>query len=175
MQIPQQYPQFTDQSALIVVAGTHAALFYHAHDGELDALDSFVVENPKYSDREGFFIHSGHGQIFGSGSVYEPKTAVAEHRFIHQLHDTLRTIVSHTDITDIYLFMPKQIGPEIMKHLEGDLKAMVRETFDGNYTTEHPNAFLEQFKARHEAAHQSFIDHQTSPEAQKILDNTEQQ
>lgn len=173
MKIPQQYPQFTNQSALIIVTGTHVALFYHAHDGALEALDSFAVENPKYSDREGFFIHSGHGQIFGSGSVYEPKTHVAEQRFIHQLHDTLRTLVDHTTISDIYLFMPKQIGPEILKQLDGDLTKLVRETFDGNYTTEHPNAFLERFKVRQDEAHASFVDHGTSPEAQKILDQTQ--
>ncbi|MDX1535708.1 MAG: hypothetical protein R3346_03045 [Candidatus Spechtbacterales bacterium] len=170
MQIEQTLPQFENKLTLVIVTGHQAAEFYVALNGKIEKESEIKVPNPEYSDREGYFKRSGHGLSFGSGSVVEPKNKKVEKKFLKDLEEEVLSIKkSNEQIKGVYLFGPDYMLKRIRKTLPKQIANNLIETFEGNYTQEHPFEFLKIIK--------SSLDKQSSQpkssEAQKIYKKTE--
>lgn len=142
MKIPKQLPQFNGKMGLIMACGIHTAVIYSCHHGNLKQESTFTIPNPKFSDREGFFMHGGKGKILRSGSVYEDQKEEEKKRFTKELTKELKKLESQLPIADIYIFAPSEVFHDIYDHVPKDLQDHVKGTFTGNYTKEHPLVLL---------------------------------
>lgn len=143
MKIPREFPKFQGKNALIVVTGLHEADFYIAKDGFLEKIGDFKLLFPRYSDKEGFFEHAGHGRIFETGSVLEKDKIEIRHRFLKEMDEILDQVVMKRDITDIYIFTPDFLKKELKELLPKEDRKKIRYIIKGNYTHLHPLQVLE--------------------------------
>lgn len=132
----------SDRALVVVTAKEHGKI-YELQAGTLTEL-SYVAEHPpRYSDNEGFFVHAGRGDFYGSGSVRETDDAANLKRYINALVDELSPFISrrHPDAVFIiepehlkgmvrrYVFPPRHIPIETIKygnHVE-DGKAKIKK------------------------------------------------
>lgn len=136
MHIPMRSIQFTGENVLIVVMGSQRGLLYLAGDGNIDIIGTVDQPTPEYSDREGYFMHSGNGMVYGSGSVYEDKNIERVRRFFKRAAQEIFRIMRTYDIARIYVFEPlyaKGAVTETLRPLVRDDVTLVRY---GNYLHE---------------------------------------
>lgn len=141
MKIPNTLEQFTRPS-LLIVTGSQTAKIYLAHDGEITELDAVSVPTPEYSDREGHFMKTGHGEVQGSGSVYEAKEKPIRDEFLGKLSGTLNSLQHNVDIESIYLFAPEHHLNETKEKLPYQLLEKGVVTIPGNYVKDHPTELV---------------------------------
>lgn len=157
MHIPMRSSQFNGQNVLIVVMGTQRGLLYLAGDGNIDIIGTVEEPTPTYSDREGYFMHSGNGRVYGSGSVYEEKNIEQVRRFFKRAAEEISRVVRTYDISRTYIFEPlyaKGAVTETLRPLAHDDVALVRY---GNYLHE-PATTLLTFIEHHEHGHRDPAD-----------------
>lgn len=146
MQISENLPQFEDRPSLFIVAGDQTARFFHVYNGTIEALDSFKIENPTYSDREGHFKRRAHGETYGSGSVREEDDTSVKNEFWSSLVDTLKEIHAEHDVEEIGLFAPPHSIKETESHIPTKYRGKIEYRITGNYTHQHPLEVLETFE-----------------------------
>ncbi len=164
MQISQDLPQF-NKKALIIVAGRRKADFYIAFSGQIEKIDSFEIEEPKYSDKEGFFMRLGGGKMLGTGSVLEDKKVEFDRRFIKDLKDKVEEIFSKNKTEEIYLFAANYAKKNLPKNLSKETSQKIILSFDGNYGKSHPFELIKKIKGKQKNKKTNFI----SEAAMKIL------
>jgi len=145
MKISEKLPQFSKKS-LIIVTGGQAGKIYLAYNGEIEKLNEFKIDNPKYSDREGFFVRSGQGKTFGSGAVREENKHKITGEFLKQLKLSIEEIVSKNKIEDFYLLSPDYIKNELYEILSSEIQSKIVLFTEGNFHDSHPFDFLEKIK-----------------------------
>ncbi len=165
MKISQELPQFTEISALLLVLGRQTAVFYAAQNGEISEIEEFRIENPHYSDKEGFFAARGGGKVFRSGAVREFQKWVVLRKFTKELNRKFSTADAAYHPDHIYFFAPAYLRPTIERAISRALQGRVVGSFDGNFQNSHPFELLKMIQARD--ARGRVVP--TSREAQKIL------
>lgn len=148
MKITRNLPQFENKNALLVVSGLHEAVFYIAKDGFLEKIGQFKLLNPKYSDKEGFFVSAGYGRVFETGSVLETDKIELRHKFLKEMDKILDDIVKRRGVTDIYIFSSDFLKNELTDLLPREDRKKIRLIFLGNYTHFHPFQILEMIMLR---------------------------
>ncbi len=145
MKIERTLPQFQEEKALLIVAGEHVARFYAAASGRIEELEIFRIQNPQYTDREGFFKKTIGKQELGSGSVYEPKKRYMESKFFQKFREEIKRINRSYDFSTIYIFYPEFLSKEMERFLpKGHYQ--VRSRIMGNFIQEHPFKLLAKIK-----------------------------
>lgn len=167
MKIPNEYPKFIDESALIIVSGRENGVFYNAKKGIIEKVTEFGEREPKYSDREGFFMRLGGGRFLGSGSVYESKIKTVEKRFMSDFHKEFINYVNHNDIDQVYFFAPKFMHGYLCNEIPDKYHDIIKYQFDGNYQKEHPLKLLKKIGDEIEREHPGPVP--VKKEARKIL------
>lgn len=133
MKIPREFKQFEDERALLAVTGHQTASFYFASNGEIEEIKDMKIDNPTYSDKEGFFIKSGHGDRYASGSVYESKGNKVRIDFLNKLESSLKETVKKRDINKLYLFTPQHLAEDTEKSLPYGVRELHVATLKGNF------------------------------------------
>jgi len=147
MKIPQEFPQFKEKKAVLIVTSNQEARFLLAENGVIEEFDSFEISKPHYSDREGFFMRRSGGKVLGSGSVYEQKKEKIKQDFFREFRKSIKKpFLKKADL--IYLFCPGYLSNEIKENMDNLLKDKIEGSFRGNYFTEHPLRFLELIKKK---------------------------
>jgi len=165
MRIPKILPQF-DEPALLIVTGKQSGIIYLAAAGEIRELVEINVPTPTYSDREGFFVNSGRGQTFASGSVYEAKDDQAKLEFIKNLAAQTAGFLREYSVDMIHLFSPAYVKNDILKRFSRSVKDRMGIHFAGEYLHVQPLELLRKVWARVSGGSKAI----PKPEAQKILD-----
>ena len=143
MKISQDLSQFKNQKTLLIVSGTRESKFFLAHDGDIDEIDHFKLEEKSYSDKEGFMQKGMFGRTIGAGFVLEKNKKKLEDDFIKILQKHLNEISGKNDIASVYLFTPSHIKNHIKKAIPSPLDKKVESTITGNYHNLHPFKLIE--------------------------------
>jgi hypothetical protein len=141
MKISTHLPQFKSPH-LLISAGKQEGAFYLADENEITLIDNIKLEKPQYTDREGRFLKSGLGRVFGSGSVYESKDDETTRAFVKKLTERTTHLVFENHIKHIYLFCPTYLANQMEAGLTRDLQDMITYIFFGNYHNQHPFVLL---------------------------------
>lgn len=147
MKIPKQLPQFGNEKAFIVVSAKEKGLVYVAHNGEIELIAE-VEEHPEtYSDKEGFFLQSGPGSVFGSGAPLEINEAHNIKQFVRAIADELNTLIATQDPSVMYLFYPEHLKGYLEKVLKNPKHIPAKVIAYGNFLHLEPLSFLRQIQA----------------------------
>ena len=71
MQISNTLQIEDNETILLLITGKQEASFHKIFNGKMTTLHSFKVDKPHYSDNEGHFKASSHGNVIRSGSPRE--------------------------------------------------------------------------------------------------------
>jgi hypothetical protein len=164
MIISEKLLQFNKRS-LFVVAGRKKVYFYLAFNGKIDKIDSIEMEEPTYSDNEGFFMRLGRGKFFGSGSVLEENKIEIERKFLKEIKEKTELLSRKEEIEEVYLFASGYIENGLPQSLPDNIKNMISFSFRGNYVKEHPFDLIKKIQKKSESKKTKFI----SESAMKIL------
>ncbi len=148
MKISNKLPQFNEEKALFIVTGKQEAKFYIVHKGEINEIDSFEIEKPKYSDKEGWFKRRVRSFVMGSGAPLEPPKQKIIKDFLKKLKEKYKETSSHNNFEALYLFTPHYLLPSVKESLPGGTK--IKLTIDGEYYFQHPFKLLEKIKRKTE-------------------------
>lgn len=143
MKISQTLPQFVKEIALFIVTGSKEADFYVAQDGEINKVDSFLIEKPEYSDREDFGRGGGSGRVFETGAKIEHMKKNMEKEFLAALKQKVQVLTNAHTFTQVYLFAAHTVLKEAEAELPTAIKSKIKRTFPGNYHKEHVFKLLE--------------------------------
>lgn len=151
MKISEKFPQFKDETALIIVTGWQAAAVYRASGGRIVQAGDLKIPNPKYSDREGFFVKpGGRGQNYGGGAgmAYERIKNKVKKDFLKSLASVIGSAAAKNKIDAVYIFSPSRMLKDVENVLPKPLRKSVRSVFGGNYVHHHPFDLLEKISGR---------------------------
>jgi len=163
--IGDDLPEFFNERVLLVATGNQDAKFYLAHDGQLKAVDSFLIAKPRYSDREGHFKTRGAGKTIRSGAVYENRKQEVRSAFTHEFAKRYKQIEKKHALDKVYLFTPAHIRTHIRTSLPKAQRTKITMVIAGNHYKTHPLRLLKLIKAKSESKRVKLV----SPEERKIL------
>jgi len=139
MKIKKGLSRFDKGAALILVTGNLYGRMIYAHEGELEEVSDFNEPKPVYSDREGYFLKSGRGIRYGSGSVYENKKKESVKRFFKKMAGELKEFLKdHNEVGKLYLFNPRATLDEAKRALPASARRLLVCSFGMNFTKKHP-------------------------------------
>ncbi|PIR89132.1 MAG: hypothetical protein COU07_02790 [Candidatus Harrisonbacteria bacterium CG10_big_fil_rev_8_21_14_0_10_40_38] len=139
IKIPETLKSFSSTPSLLLVAGTSGARFFVVSPTGLTEVDSFFIDKPKYSDNEGFFVRSGGGKRFGSGSVKVENSNELLSRFVNSFADRSKKLInSYKYLNKVFLFVPSHLAPIVRSSLPKDAKNKLVAVISGNYLKFHP-------------------------------------
>ncbi len=148
MRIEKNLPQFKNQRSLIVVSGRQEAILYLVENGKIWEKQKIQVEDPGYTDKEGFFKTSTKLEgTMKAGSIY--KENISYHltkEFLNKFQEEVKNILVKSKEKGIYLFCPDYMKKEVLKKIPKNFKGMVYMTKLGNYTNSHPFDLLESIR-----------------------------
>lgn len=142
----KRFINYTNPHSLLVICGHQAAQIWQIQNDELLLKSEISEPDPKYTDREGFFMRRSRGKTLGSGSAYEAKDDYVEKKFRNTLHDKLKDLNSEK-IEKIYIFAPEYNKNLIKESIPSEMKKDNIEYFNGNYHNQHPFVALKKIKA----------------------------
>lgn len=149
MQISNEFPQFENETAVLLVTGGQTLECYIARGGNIEKRKdySFETPNPHYSDDEGFFKRQGKKMIFGWGAPREfPKEKVRK-EFLGELEGKLAELEKEVDVDQVFLFAPDYNMKLVRKRLPKKMQQAVNLTFEGDFNKQHPFKLLEKITA----------------------------
>lgn len=167
MKIPQGHFQFDDTNALVIAAGKQRARFYSANKGHIREFDYIEVENPKYSDREGFFMRSGSGKTYGAGAPYENKKQKIEADFLKAFEKKISKHLSK--FAEVYLFSPNYMHRMIESKFPKGKENLLKKVFLGNIVDTNPLKFIDKIEMSNQKKAAAQKRRTASPEVKKIL------
>lgn len=142
MQIKQELPQFSKNSAIIISAGKQHAIIYLAKDSKISKLKEIRVKKDIYSDREGHFARKSSHVDISSGSVYED---VDKEKRLNEFIKKIEKEIKNKDEQQmVYCFCPAYLK-NIFKSLLDKYFIKVK-LYLGNFTDKHPFILLEKIK-----------------------------
>ncbi len=118
MKIPQKYPQFNDELALIVVSAKEQGVLYVVKNGNIDNLVKVEEHNEVPSDNEGFFFRSGYGKHFGSGNPEESNDDESLRNFVKSIVSEVNSAIEDLKPHVIYLFQPSHYKGYLKEHIK---------------------------------------------------------
>ncbi|MEX0672922.1 MAG: host attachment protein [Candidatus Paceibacterota bacterium] len=167
MKITEKLPQFENETALLVVTGKQDAVFYIAQNGEVNAVESFKVDKPKYTDLHGHFETRAHGKVTRAGSPYEPTDLSddAVRQFLKELEEELKNVSRHYALDSLYIFYPSHMKNRISEVLPPKLARKQQIAIEGNFYEHHPFKLLERIQKKNSSG----VIKPITATAQKIL------
>ncbi|MHB1316688.1 MAG: hypothetical protein ACYCZW_02415 [Minisyncoccota bacterium] len=138
MQIQKTLPQFENKKALLVVCGRQISDFYTAHKGTIRLHEHFKFITPTYSDKEGFAVRAGKGEVYGSGWVREKNKHDLIDHFMKEFNKILSKIIKIEKINYLYFFIPHHYQNEILEKIPKTTHKKIIKTFSGNYSKKEP-------------------------------------
>ena len=171
MKISQDYPQFTTPT-FILVTGKQDGYIYRAANGEIEQVDHVKEETPEYSDNEGFFQRSGHGQTFDTGNVREDRQGVEHHvmkEFLAKYQEAVHDAVAGEDSFEVIIFTPDYMKDMLKEKLEASVQKAVIQELHGNFTHTSVDDLLKKIAEKREGERVV----PESEEAHKILHKTD--
>jgi stalled ribosome rescue protein Dom34 len=132
MQISKNLPQF-ESKTLIIVSGIHEAHYFTAHQGSIEEIHKFETKKITYSDREGHFLKSAFGKVFGSGSVYERPKEQELIEFAGEFEKQSKKLIEQTKPENIILACPDYAENLITNRLSKDARDKINLVINGNY------------------------------------------
>ncbi|NBD73478.1 hypothetical protein GVX82_00340 [Patescibacteria group bacterium] len=145
MQIPQEYPQFTDEPTLLVITGAEAGQCYLALNGLLTEVLNYEEPTPSFSDTEGFFETRSHGQVLRAGAVREPRDQEDHERFARTFAQKVAAIEHEVPPTAVFLAAPDYMVTLLKQELPDSVVALLTREERANLTHEHPLSVLGRF------------------------------
>lgn len=139
MKISKTLPQFSEESALFIVAGLYEADFYLASEGEINQVDSFTVAISDPAIKKGFKVRES------GGAKHLKQMRQAD--FLKTFKTHLTAVINKQPAKLVYLFAPTAVAKELTVALPVALKKTLR-TFKGNFHKEHPFKLLEKIGKR---------------------------
>jgi hypothetical protein len=174
MQISQNLPQFNVRKVLILVSSGHGTEIYKAHQGKIEKIKEFQIENPRYSDREGFFMsRSKNIGTIRAGSVGEIDDQEVKKEFFQKWRELvkeseIKKIMDWSD--DVYLFSPGSLITELKEELPSRVKDKIAMEFQKNYCGKHPFEILEKIDQKLTEKISEIKDKPKTKEEEKILE-----
>lgn len=142
MKIKQELNQFTKSPSLFITTGKQHGIIYLALNGKINKESEVLIEQEKYSDREGRFERRSKSLNISSGSVYEDDSKEKRIKdFVKNIEEVLK---NYENISNIYCFCPSYIK----NYLLGMIKKYHKkpQVFLGNYTDKHPFKLIEMIR-----------------------------
>ncbi len=168
MKINNEIAQLNLDASLLVVMGSHHGIIYKIKGDELNKVDEHRVDTPEYSDNEGMFKR-GAVNSPSFGSVLEPKKEKAQDFFSKEFAEKIQDVCNSDSIASIYLFVPSESKGHIEDDWSNVLKELIKERFDGNYTTKQPAELVDMLHERISSENKT----KATGEAKEILDKTD--
>lgn len=128
--IPSQLYQFTDETALIIIAAKQEGRIMRAGNGELELIEEFRIPTPHFSDNEGMPVEHGN-----QSNALEEKI---HHEYFDHFKTHLHTLALTLKPTHLYLFAPKHVADELVKILHPLFGSLPTKTIVGIFTKESP-------------------------------------
>lgn len=146
MYIKKGLPQFEDKKTLLVVTGSEEAIFYIAHNGQIEEKERVEVSHEDYINKDaGLFKSSSKGVgTMKAGTVY--KENFSDHitkEFLDRLEKKIKEVFKKEHIKSVYLFCPDYMKKQILKKTPKNFQKMLHITKLGNYVHSHPFELLE--------------------------------
>lgn len=173
MYIEEKLPQFPNQKSLILVSGRQEAILYLANNGQIWEKERIKVEDPGYSDKEGFFKSSNRtGGVMKAGSIYKEKiTQQLTREYLNQVEENVKNILSKEELQSIYLFCPDYMKKEVLKKIPKSSRGLIFLTKQGNYIDSHPFDLLKSIQEDQQKEKEK-VASPIKEKAQKILKKT---
>jgi hypothetical protein len=171
MRVPQNISQTIGAPAMLLVSSEQGAKFYFIENGKINELDSFVVEKPKYTDKEGSFqnkVPNAKGAVRG-GAAKENLNEKALQDFRKRLKKHISDILKEHSIPKVYLFCPEHLKNYVTESLPKVIKNKIAITYTGNFYKTHPSLLLDRITKKIENQKKSKKVVATKEEAQKVL------
>ena len=147
MQIPQKFPQFTNEKALVIVSAKEQGVLYRVADGVITQVVK-VEEHPAGpSDREGFFFRSGFGSHFGSGGPDAQDDSENVRDFVKAVANELNEAIRVIEPTVVYIFQPAHFKGYLEPVIKNPSHIPIEVVKYGNYVHETPLQILEHIVA----------------------------
>jgi len=170
MKISQPLPQFEKERAIIAVLGRKNGVFYFAHNGIIKKVDQFDVEPKSYSDREGFFSSSGHGEFFGAGIPLKDLREYVRAKFLSEIGERIKHLEKSNKANALYIFSPQGLIPLVLGAVSTEQRnKIIKEVIAGNITKKHPLELIKKIEAVQKSGGKRII---KSKEAKKILEKS---
>jgi len=135
------------KKCLVVVSGKEHGIIYVTNEGNLQKIEHISKHPPSYSDNEGFFFRSSHGQGLGSGAPLEVDKEHNIKRYIKAIGDELNNVIAELNPEVIFLFEPEHMKGLIADHLVNSTHIPL-ETLDyGNFVHEAPHEIKDRMVA----------------------------
>ena len=133
MKIPEEFYQFKNEKALIIVSGTERAKIFACSNGEMDNIASVAAEKTEYSDKEVTYI--GKEGLFRGGSVLNDINEKERNDFLKLMGEEYARLKSG-EYDYIALMAPKESIKQVIESLgiaKGDIERKVRVIKEGNF------------------------------------------
>ncbi len=134
MKISENLPQFDNGESLLIASGDFEADFYLASKGEINKVDSFLVERRNAEIPVGFVAAE-------SGNIKTLKK-FRHSEFVEEFKKHLSALLAKQPVKEIFLFAPSEMKNELEKALPANLRKNLR-VYEGNFHKEHPFKLLE--------------------------------
>lgn len=138
MKISESLPQFKKGLALLIVSGDFEVDFHVATQGDIDKVDSFLIERRNPEITEGFVAAE-------SGNIKTLKK-YRHAEFLEAFSKHLAALLARMDVAEAYLFAPAEVKNELEKALPAKLKKSLK-IYEGNFLKEHPFKLLEKISS----------------------------
>lgn len=121
------------QNGLVVVSAKEHGKIYEIKNGELSLLDYVAEHPPQYSDNEGFFMRSGHGEQYGTGYPKEIDDARNLERYLKAIATELSELVQQYEPQRIFIIEPIHYKHKIREYLKNPSHIPTSLVTYGNY------------------------------------------
>ena len=119
---------------MLLVSGDFEADFHLASNGEIDKVDSFLIERRNPEIAVGFVAAE-------SGNIKTLKK-FRHDEFIREFKKHLSEVVLKSGVGETHLFAPSEMKNEIVKILPASIRKSLK-VYEGNFHKEHPFKLLE--------------------------------
>ena len=86
--------------------------------------------------------------VMSAGAVYENQKSYIIEQFTKKLNQELTSCIKRERISACYVFAPKHLLRTIVGRFPTGIKKIIKASFGGNYTDEHPFGLLEKVALR---------------------------
>jgi hypothetical protein len=139
MKIPQQFPQFKKERALLIVTGTQEAEFYHAGDGSLEKVEMFRIPRIRFTGDEGLNVRTGKTGVTGGGS--KSTKELYQQEFDAKFKAIAKSVLARLVPTQIVVISP--VVAEVEGLLPTTAKKLITIRLRKNLCEKHAEEILE--------------------------------
>ena len=125
MKIPQNLPQFNEESTLIVVSGKSSADIYLGFKGDIRNIDVISEES---NDK----VYSPNGMFTISVSDRRKRK-----RYLKKIDSTILEVLAVHKVHSVYLFAPSYIMRDLWDTLSVSVRKCIKLAIRGNYYNGH--------------------------------------